>query len=58
MKFGSLDFNEKVLARLSLSKFKRFWKQGSFEAKTGVSDIEAAEAIGIKVPKRDNEGGE
>ena len=55
MLIGKLDFNPK-LKYSKLSDFKKFWKKHDFESKTGVSDLEAAKKLGIKVPKKNKEG--
>ena len=55
MLIGKLDFNPK-LKDSKLSDFKKFWKKHDLEKRTGVSDIEAAKQLGIKVPKKKIEG--
>ena len=52
MKVGNIDFNEN-LKNLSLSKFKKLYKDGDFEKKTGEPVEKVAKMLGIKVPKQD-----
>jgi len=49
MLIGKLDFSHK-LKSLSMAKFKAFWEEGDYEAKTKVNAENAAKVIGIKLP--------
>lgn len=51
MLIGKFDFSEK-LKNLTLANFKKFWKDGGYESKTGKTENEAALIVGIKVPKK------
>ena len=54
MKIGKWDFSEK-LKSLSFYEFKKFWKDGNYQEKTGQTVEFAAKEIGIKLPKKQKE---
>jgi len=47
MIIGKWDFSEK-LKSLSFTAFKKFWKEGDYEAKTGLTIDQAAKEFGVK----------
>lgn len=47
MLIGKFDFSEK-LKNLTLANFKKFWKDGGYEAKTGKTAEQASVIVEIK----------
>jgi len=51
MKIGKIDFSDK-LKSLSWTSFKKYYKDGGFEVKTGKTAEQAAILLEIKTPKK------